>query len=156
VFEAILSHLEAHASEWDWVELSGFVEHGPAYEAVARRTPLAWTRQVPDFLVEPGNDWEVFKKSLPRNLKEALRKCYTTLRRDNLQYELRVAERTNDVEERLETFFELHRLRAKATIKPEHAEVFAPRLSRSFCVSIWCALLRWAQPSCSNCWSRAR
>ena len=40
VFEAILSHLEAHAREWDWVELSGFVEHGPAYEVVARRTPL--------------------------------------------------------------------------------------------------------------------
>ena len=83
-------------------------------------------------MIEPGNDWEAFRKSLPHNLKDALRKCYTTLRRDNLQYELRVAERTNDVEERLEKFFELHRLRAQSTIKPEHADVFALGLSRSF------------------------
>jgi CelD/BcsL family acetyltransferase involved in cellulose biosynthesis len=132
VLDAILSHLEARAKDWDWVELSGFVEHGPAHEAIARRTPLIWTRQVPDFLIEPGYDWEVFKKGLPRNLKEAIRKCYTTLRRDNLQYEFRVTERADEIEARLETFFELHSLRARAPSTPSHADVFAPLAARKF------------------------
>jgi CelD/BcsL family acetyltransferase involved in cellulose biosynthesis len=132
VFEAILLYLEARAKDWDWVELSGFAEHGPAHEAIARRTPLIWTRQVPDFFIEPGQDWDAFKKGLPRNLKEAIRKCYTTLRRDNLQYDFRVAERTNEVEEGLETFFELHSLRAQAPITPNHADVFAPGPARRF------------------------
>jgi hypothetical protein len=28
VFESLLLHLEAHDNEWDWVQLSGFVERG--------------------------------------------------------------------------------------------------------------------------------
>jgi CelD/BcsL family acetyltransferase involved in cellulose biosynthesis len=132
VLDAILSDLAARARDWDWVELSGFAEHGPAREVIARRTPLIWTRQVPDFLIEPGCDWEVFKQGLPRNLKEAIRKCYTTLRRDNLQYEFRVTERADEMEARLETFFELHSLRAHAPITPNHADVFAPLAARRF------------------------
>jgi CelD/BcsL family acetyltransferase involved in cellulose biosynthesis len=132
VFEALLSHLEAHHNKWDWVELSGFVEQGPAYDAMARRKPLKWTRQLPDFLIHPGNDWEAYKSSLPRNLKESLRKCYANLRRDNLRYELRVAEQPGDVLERLETFFTLHSLRAQAPITPKHADVFETRTARSF------------------------
>ena len=31
VFEALMLHLEAQTNEWDWVELSGFVEQGAAY-----------------------------------------------------------------------------------------------------------------------------
>ena len=132
VFEALLWYLEAHSTEWDWVELSGFVELGPAHQAVARRKPLEWIRQVPDFLIQPGSNWEAYKKALPRNLKESLRKCYVTLRRDNLHHELRVAERTEDVMERLETFLELHSLRAHAPMTPKHANVFATGPSRSF------------------------
>ena len=132
VFEAILSHLEERAGNWDWVELSGFTEHGPAHEVIAKHTPLVWTRQVPDFLIEPGQDWDAYKKSLPRNLKEAIRKCYTTLRRDNLHHEFRVAERPQELEKRLETFFELHSLRAQAPITPKHADVFPPGPARRF------------------------
>jgi CelD/BcsL family acetyltransferase involved in cellulose biosynthesis len=132
VFESLLSHLEAHDNEWDWVELSGFVESGPAYEAVARRKPLTWTERVPDFLIQPGRDWETYKAALPRNLKESLRKCYASLRRDNLHHELRVAERPDDVKERLETFLRLHSLRAQAQILPKHPDVFASWASRSF------------------------
>jgi CelD/BcsL family acetyltransferase involved in cellulose biosynthesis len=132
VFEALLSHLEKHANEWDWVGLSGFVEQGPAYQAVARRHASEWTRQVPDFLIQPGSDWEAYKAALPRNLRESLRKCYASLRRDNLRCELRVSERPGDVKERLETFLELHSLRAQAPITPKHADVFPPGPSRSF------------------------
>lgn len=132
VFESLLSHLEAHDNEWDWVELSGFVESGPAYEAVARRKPLRWTGRVPDFLIQPGRDWETYKAALPHNLKESLRKCYATLRRDNLHHELRVVERPSHVKERLETFLWLHSLRAHALITPKHPDVFASSAARSF------------------------
>jgi CelD/BcsL family acetyltransferase involved in cellulose biosynthesis len=132
VFEAMLSYLEKRTTKWDWVGLSGFLEHGTAHRAMKQRKALRCSRQVPDFLIQPGSDWEEYKAKLPRNLKESLRKCYATLRRDNLHYELRVAERADDVKERLETFFELHRLRARAPFAPEHPDVFAAERSRSF------------------------
>src|SRR5262249_14982003 len=110
VFEALLSHLEACTNEWDWAELAGFVEQGSAYDAMARRNALSWTRQMPSFLIRPGDDWESYKTTLPRNLKESLRKCYTNLRRDNLHHELRVAEQPGAISERLDTFHELHSL----------------------------------------------
>jgi CelD/BcsL family acetyltransferase involved in cellulose biosynthesis len=93
---------------------------------------LEWTRQVPDFLIQPGSNWEAYKKGLSRNTKESLRKCYASLRRDNLHHELSVAESTDDVMERLQTFLELHSLRAHAAITPEHSNVFATGRSRSF------------------------
>lgn len=132
VFESLLSHLEAHQSEWDWVDLSGFVERGAAFTEVARRQPLEWTRQVPCFLIQPGEDWDAYRATLPRNLKESLRKCYASLRRDNLHHELRVVERPDDVKERLKTFFDLHRLRAQAPMTPKHPDVFASWASRCF------------------------
>jgi hypothetical protein len=131
VFEALLTHLNARGNEWDWVELSGFVEHGPAHQAVTRRTPSG-CRKVPDFLIQPGSDWEAYRRTLPRNLKEALRKAYATLRREHLRPELRVVERPSEMKEQLETFFELHKLRAQAPITPKHADVFAAGPSRSF------------------------
>ena len=132
VFETLLSQLEAQANEWDWVELSGFVEQGAAYRALAQRKALGWVRQAPNFLIQPGNDWDAYKAALPRNLKESLRKCYATLRRDNLRHEMRVAERPDLVKARLETFFELHRLRAQAPFTPKHSDVFASAPARNF------------------------
>jgi CelD/BcsL family acetyltransferase involved in cellulose biosynthesis len=132
VFEALLAHLKACANDWDWVELSGFVEHGQAHRVVSRRTASEWIRRVPDFLIQPSGDWETYRKTLPRNLKESLRKGYATLRRDNLRHELRVAERPSEMKERVDKFFELHSLRARAPITPRHADVFAARPSRSF------------------------
>jgi len=74
----------------------------------------------------------VSEAGLPRNFKEALRKCYATLRRDDLHHELNVAERPDAVKERVETFFELHHRRAQAPIATKHPDVFVTERSRSF------------------------
>jgi CelD/BcsL family acetyltransferase involved in cellulose biosynthesis len=132
VFEALLSHFEAHAAEWDWIQLSGFVEHGQAYQAMAQRGALESSWQVPNFLIQPGNNWEAYKTTLPPNLKESLRKCYTNLRRDNLQYEIRVVEGSDDVKESLDTFLNLHRLRAQSEAATKHADVFGSEPSKRF------------------------
>jgi len=132
MFDALLSYLEAHTNEWDWVGLSGLEEQGPAYQAMKQYKGLRRSRQVPYFFIQPGSDWEAYKAGLPRNFKEALRKCYATLRRDDLHHELKVAERPDDVKERVQTFFELHNRRAQATIATKHPDVFAAERSRSF------------------------
>ncbi len=132
VMEALLSHLEARRQEWDWAGLGGFVEQGPAYQALSRRTGVHWARQVPDFLIQPGSDWEAYKTALPRNVKESLRKCYASLKRDRLSFELKVAEQPAEVAEALETFLRLHSARAEAPITPRHADVFAPAPARAF------------------------
>lgn len=132
VMEALLSHLESRPAEWDWAGLGGFVENGPAYQALSKRIGVHWGRQVPDFLIQPGPDWEAYKTQLPRNVKESLRKCYASLKRDNLSYELKAAERPADVADALETFLRLHSARAQAPITPRHADVFAPAPSRAF------------------------
>ncbi len=132
VMEAVLAHLEAQASEWDWAFFGGFVENGPAHEALKRRPKVSWGRQVPDFLLQPGPSWEAFKTALPRNVKESIRKCYASLRRDNLKHELKVAQTLAEVEAGLELFFQLHAARAAAPSTPPHLDVFERAASRAF------------------------
>ena len=132
MMEALLEHLEANATGWDWAGLSGFVENGPAHEALARRVGVHLGRQVPDFYLSPGSSWDAFKSTLPRNVKESLRKCYASLRRDNLRHELTVVEQPDAVAIALERFLALHAARAAAPITPPHANVFAPAHARAF------------------------
>lgn len=130
--EAILAHLERRAGEWDWVRFGGIVENGPAHQALGMRPRVEWVRPVPDFLLELGDSWEDFKSTLPRNLKEALRKCYASLRRDDLQHEFVVAATQTEVEAALEVFLRLHAARASSRLNPPHPNVFGSTRASAF------------------------
>jgi CelD/BcsL family acetyltransferase involved in cellulose biosynthesis len=75
--------------------------------------------------------WEQFHSKLKRNVRESIRHCYNSLKRDGLTYELRIAQQPAEVKDALERFFTLHALRADfgTVAHPNH---FAKPRARRF------------------------
>lgn len=86
---------------------------------------------VDHFLPVPES-WDAFKAGLPRNIKESLRKCYNSLKRENLTFEFRVVTAPDDVPAAVERFLDLHKARADQADTIRHADVFDGGQARAF------------------------
>jgi CelD/BcsL family acetyltransferase involved in cellulose biosynthesis len=76
------------------------------------------------FVVDLPPSWDELRAQLPRNTREALRKCKNSLTRDGHVPNFPVYESADDILDRLPRFFELHRARAAATDTVHHRDVF--------------------------------
>jgi CelD/BcsL family acetyltransferase involved in cellulose biosynthesis len=129
-YRALVEHALAHTDDWDSLMLSGItpeVELG----AVERSADFNWLYQITDHELQLPDSWEAFRGKLPRNIKESLRKCYNSLKRDELDFRLEVAETPQQVVPALTRFFELHAARAGVADTVHHWDVFrAPEAQR--------------------------
>ena len=138
VVDALSRHIR-HMRECDWVQWRGLrypegVEH-----------PNVGLREddklgiVDHFIPVPGT-FEAFKTSLPRNIKESLRKCYNSLKRENLEFEFRVVTAARDVPDAVNRFLDLHKARADLEGTVKHPDVFnsaqARALLRNYCLEM--------------------
>jgi len=122
-------HLRTHQRAWDWLEWQGLSAQQAA-QLSARGARSAGTRVI-CYLPLPA-DWETLKSSLSRNMKEAIRKCFNTLRRNQHEHAFEVIEQADQLGPALETFFRLHKLRASVDDGVVHADVFRDEKSRRF------------------------
>ncbi|MGC4115702.1 MAG: GNAT family N-acetyltransferase [Myxococcales bacterium] len=130
-YEALGEHLLERADEWDWVAWRGVPDDGAALNRCGE-----WGSTLPGRLMgyrlRLEGTWEQFRASRPRNLKESLRKCANSLRRDGLRAELEALRRPADVAAGLGHFLGLHRARAQAKDLAPHPDVFCDPASRAF------------------------
>ena len=91
---------------------------------------------VPDFVLPLTNDWDSFRASRPRNVKEALRKCYNSLKRDGHRFDFEVVSRPGEVRDALDDFFSLHRARAQANVTVTHRDVFETAEAQGFLLDV--------------------
>ncbi len=139
---AVVEALSAHISrmrESDWVQWRGLrypdgVEHPDLSLREDERLNI-----VDHFSPVPG-DWDAFKASLPRNIKESLRKCYNSLKRENLDFEFRVVSAPRDMRAAVNCFLDLHKARADLEGTVKHPDVFdtkqARTLLRDYCLEL--------------------
>jgi CelD/BcsL family acetyltransferase involved in cellulose biosynthesis len=73
---------------------------------------------------------------MSRNLKESLRKCYNSLRREGLSYGLEVVTARAAAGSALEDFFRLHSARASLSGTIRHRDVFAHPNCRAFLLDV--------------------
>ena len=132
VVAALRAHLEGHAREWDWLEWAGVRNDGEAHAALSRDAQVTWGRTTPVFWLPLPESWEAFKTALPRNIKESLRKCYNSLKRDGHAFTIRVARSADEAGPAIETFLQLHASRAAVQGTIEHDDVFASERARDF------------------------
>src|SRR6185437_14519043 len=126
---AIQQHLAA-TSDWDWVNWSGL---SPAFaEALGRHAALVWLQPQPGYLIDLPPSWEQLRTQLKRNIRESLRHCYNSLKREGLEFELAVHTEGAELEAALERFFELHTLRAQLTGVSLHPDHFRYEGARKF------------------------
>jgi CelD/BcsL family acetyltransferase involved in cellulose biosynthesis len=128
VLAALRRDLLEHAADWDWIDWQGLVAGD------APPPGLRWGGETTNYLLRLGASWNELRARGSHNLKESLRKCYNSLRRDSLTYELRTAVTWAEVEPALELFFELHATRAALQNGGQsgHADVFVAAKSRAF------------------------
>jgi CelD/BcsL family acetyltransferase involved in cellulose biosynthesis len=115
---------------WDWIQWSGI--QGPFGEALAAGGELGWQPPGLDYVVDLAPTWDAFRSGLKRNIRESLRHCYNSLKRDGLTFELEVAETPDAVRSALQTFVSLHAMRADLTGTVAHPDRFATDTSRRF------------------------
>lgn len=139
VYRGVVEHL-ARRRRWHWIGWRGVPERGAA-EALLRgerAVPLAAGREA--YRLPLTGTWEEFKSTRPRNLKESLRRCYNSLKRDGHVHALEVARTPAEVESAVERFLALHAMRARADGLKEHGDVFDSGASRGFLLDV-CRLL---------------
>jgi len=132
VIVALTDYLHRVADHWDWVQWSGIAAEGPSRELLARASPVQWGRTVPNYYLPLPQTWNELKAGLSRNMKEALRKCYNSLRRAGHEPAFRVVSDPAKTGVALEKFYELHAARSRVTAPPLHANTFARETARNF------------------------
>ena len=120
----------AGVADWDWVQWNGI--SGAMAEAMARETTPQWYAASDDYVLDLPSSWEEFRAGLKRNVRESLRHCYNSLRRDGHAFEFIVARERGEVLQALQRFFELHALRANMARGPKHPNYFSGRPLQEF------------------------
>ncbi len=137
VITALLGYFRANASEWD-ILLFGGVQAGEA-SLLERWAGARWQQSKSDYYLELSGTWETFRSTRGRNLKESLRKCYNSLKRDGHAFDFSVVSEPEEIPAALETFFALHAARAALKDTIIHPNVFEHALPRAFIHSCFMA-----------------
>jgi len=119
---------------WDWIQWSG-VNAALAQALTCEATPQ-WYQTVDDYVLDLPSAWPQFRATLPRNLRESLRHCYNSLRRDGHNFELVVARDPVEVRWALYRLLQLHTLRAHMNRGPVHKDHFAAHAPRAFLYAV--------------------
>jgi CelD/BcsL family acetyltransferase involved in cellulose biosynthesis len=125
----IQQHLAA-STDWDWVNWSGL---SPSFaRALALHAELVWKEPQRTYLIDLPPSWELLRARLKRNIRESLRHCYNSLRREGLDFELVVRTESAEIAASLGRFFELHTRRAQLGGVPSHPDHFRDERAREF------------------------
>jgi CelD/BcsL family acetyltransferase involved in cellulose biosynthesis len=120
----------AMIERWDWIQWSG------ATPALARgltgSANLHWQQPLMDYVLDLPADWESFRKSLKRNIRESLRHCYNSLKRDGLEFSLLTLARPEEMEAGLDQFLRLHAMRAGLEGTIAHPDYFVTPTAQAF------------------------
>jgi CelD/BcsL family acetyltransferase involved in cellulose biosynthesis len=133
-YERLVAHavqdLLAKLGDWDWIHWTGISD--AFAEALAVGGNLRWQPALSDFVLDMAPNWEEFRLRLKRNIRESLRHCYNSLKRDNHGFELQVIEDLPELHRGLDRFLELHVMRAGLKSGVAHPNRFASQVSRDF------------------------
>jgi CelD/BcsL family acetyltransferase involved in cellulose biosynthesis len=120
----------ARIPHWDWIHWRGIC--GALTEAIALETTPHWYHISEDYVLDMPSSWQEFRADLKRNIRESLRHCYNSLRREGHAFEFSVARECAEVRQALDRFLVLHAMRARMTWGAKHPDRFAERSSQEF------------------------
>ena len=132
VTASLLDYFNERSGEWDLLSLGDMRVDSDSARIFGARSGARLTGELSDFVLPMPADWETFRSSLKRNIKESLRKCYNAPKRDGLTPELRVRSEPGEVAQALERWLHLHTLRSELTDTIAHRNVFEVDPPRAF------------------------
>ncbi len=129
VAEAVEQCLLAR-TDFDWVQWSGV--GGTFGETLAVQAELESQPALLDYVLDLPPTWELLRAGLKRNIRESLRHCYNSLKRDGHDFTMLIALEPDAVKTALDRFFELHAMRAELAGTVMHPNHFSSQISRRF------------------------
>ena len=114
---------------WDWVQWTG-TTHWLAALLPEKHTKPRASRQ--SYVLDLPPTWDMFRAGLKRNIRESLRHCYNSLKRDGHAFELHIVTEASDVRQALDGFLALHVSRAGMQGTTVHPNRFASEVSQRF------------------------
>ena len=120
----------ANSRDWDWIHWMGPPDLFSA--ALGRLRGLDWQPAPPSYVLDLPATWEEFRAGLKRNIRESLRHCYNSLKRDGHAFVMTLASSPDAVRAGLEVLFVLHALRAAMPSSIDHPNRFAGAGLRQF------------------------
>lgn len=115
---------------FSWVQWNGI--SGVFGETLAIGGELQWHDPLLDYVLDLPPTWEELRARMKRNLRESVRHCYNSLKRDGHAFELRVVLEADEIAGALDRFFALHAERANLTGTVQHPDHFKSAVSRRF------------------------
>ena len=76
------------------------------------------------FIIPLAADWDAFRSGLKRNVKEAVRKCYNSLKRDGIEPAFTCLSDSASIQDMLPEFYRLHAERGKQQDGVYHPDYF--------------------------------
>jgi len=125
-----VQHQLQKSLDWDWIQWSG-ISDGFA-EALGLGGRLHWHLVQSDYVLDLAPTWEEFRSGLKRNIRESLRHCYNSLKRDNLSFDFEVCCGGPELQKGLDRFFDLHTMRAEFQSAVVHPNRFTSTIARNF------------------------
>jgi CelD/BcsL family acetyltransferase involved in cellulose biosynthesis len=122
------TYLMEQAGTWDSMLWCGISASEPA-DVLGAPAP---SRTTSDYYLRLPGSWAELAAGLSRNMKEALRKCYNSLKRGGHAFTFRVVSKPGEVGAALRVFFSLHRARAELGGTVPHSNSFQTIRSRRF------------------------
>jgi CelD/BcsL family acetyltransferase involved in cellulose biosynthesis len=116
--------------DWDWIHWTGTCDRFST--ALGRLRALHWEPIPPHYVLDLPPTWDIFRAGLKRNIRESLRHCYNSLKRDGHSFELKIATEPHAVQAALDRLFVLHAVRATMPGSVEHPNRFASAALRNF------------------------
>jgi CelD/BcsL family acetyltransferase involved in cellulose biosynthesis len=125
--------VHAHLStmrNWDCIDWKRIA--APLAAALSCEAQAHWYETCDDFVLELPDSWQKFRAGLKRNIRESLRHCYNSLRRDGHKFEFVVARTPAEVRAALPRFMQLHAARAAMVGGTHHPDRFASAVAQEF------------------------
>jgi CelD/BcsL family acetyltransferase involved in cellulose biosynthesis len=116
--------------DWNWIHWMGSTDAFGM--AVGQLRQLQWEPLQPSCVLDLPPTWEQFRAGLKRNIRESLRHCYNSLKRDGHPFTVPIAADPASVRIALQRLFVLHSLRAHMTDTVAHPDRFATPFLRGF------------------------
>jgi CelD/BcsL family acetyltransferase involved in cellulose biosynthesis len=136
-YEEITAHAVqdqlAKDGAWDWVD---WTDVSDAFGNSLNTQQLHWQPGLLAYVLDLPATWPEFRSGLKRNIRESLRHCYNSLKRDGHAFESIVIDRQEDMGEALDEFLRLHLMRANYKTSVMHPDRFSSKVSRDFLYSV--------------------
>jgi CelD/BcsL family acetyltransferase involved in cellulose biosynthesis len=132
VFRALCEYITRNY-RFDWIDWGAVRRQN--WQSVAQQLgprELICDGEVTDFHLRMPASWDEFRGSRSRNIKESIRKCYNSLKRDGHTAGLRVVTKPEECAEAVRTFLALHSMRSRATNTIRHPDVFESLQAQGF------------------------